>query len=128
MNNEQKERYIRWQEIRINQLSFSIDLFLGFSVASLAYVINIKIEGMSKVSLPIETTIICWGISAVLGCIAVVSKLVDYRYTARKIRNGGWLNTILSRHSGPITWGVFWGQIISYAAGAVVFITGILNA
>ena len=43
MKPEQKEQYVRWQNYRITQLSFTINLFLGFGVASLAYVINLKL-------------------------------------------------------------------------------------
>ncbi|OCQ23590.1 hypothetical protein A7985_06510 [Pseudoalteromonas luteoviolacea] len=41
MTPEQRERYARWQNHRVSQLSFSINLFLGFSVSWLAYVINL---------------------------------------------------------------------------------------
>lgn len=128
MNSDRKERYIRWQEYRINQLSFSIDLFLGFSVASLAYSINFKIGNAFSNNIPILTIILIWGISAALGCLAVISKLLDYRYTARKIKDGGDFNAAMAKYTGPITWGLFWGQLISYAVGSAIFVIGVLYA
>lgn len=41
MTPEEHERYVRWQDYRITQMSFAINLFLGFAVASLAYIINL---------------------------------------------------------------------------------------
>lgn len=125
MNADQKERFIRWQDYRVTQLSFSINLFLGFAIASLAFIINIKLEGKLNVALPINAVLILWVTSAVLGCTATISKLLDYRYTTRKIIDGGAFNTFMAKYCGPITWGCFWSQIISYAIGAYLFIAGV---
>lgn len=127
MDADQKERYIRWQNYRITQLSFSINLFLGFAIASLAFVINIKLESKPYGAIPIEMVMYLWVASAVLGCIATLSKLMDYRYTTRMIKDGGAFNTAMAKRCGPITWGCFWGQIIAYAIGAYIFVAGVAN-
>ena len=127
MNPEQHERYVRWQDHRIVQLSFAINLFLGFAVASLAYVINIKLENRTHSNIQFETVIICWAASATLGCVATMSKLLDYRHTASKIKDGGCFNTFMAKWCGPVTWGAFWAQVISYAIGAYLFILGVIN-
>jgi hypothetical protein len=44
--NVMAERYLRWQEYRINQLSFAINLFLSFAVASIGYAINLKLSSV----------------------------------------------------------------------------------
>jgi len=128
MNPQQQERYVRWQDYRINHLSFSINLFLGFAVASLAYAINLKIESKAPAGMPLEPTIIWWGISAAFGCIATLSKLLDYRHTARKIKDGGSFNEFMAKYCGPVTWGCFWVQICAYSIGAWLFIAGVINA
>ena len=128
MEPEQKERYVRWQDYRVTHLSFTINLFLGFAVASLAYVINLKLEQKPHGSIPIETTIIWWSVSAAFGCIATMSKLLDYRYSARKIKDGGAFNTFMANYCGPVTWGSFWVQVVTYAVGATIFISGVVNA
>jgi hypothetical protein len=128
MKPEQQERYVRWQDYRVTQLSFAINLFLGFAVASLAYAINLKLENRPHISIQIELVIIWWSLSAGLGCFATVSKLLDYRYTARAIKNGGSFNSFMSKCCGPVTWGAFWAQIISYSVGAYLFIAGVLHA
>ncbi len=121
METQEKERYIRWQDYRITQMSFAINLFLGFAVASLAYVINLKLENKLRGNIPVEISIIWWAISVFFGCVAMMSKLLDYRYTARKIKDGGSFNTFMAKYCGPVTWGVFWVQVVSYAIGAAFF-------
>ncbi|TXH21795.1 MAG: hypothetical protein E6Q99_09525 [Elusimicrobia bacterium] len=131
MNNmtpEEKERYVRWQDYRVTQTSFVINLFLGFAVASLAYAINLKFEGKPHGNAPLETTIILWAASTAAGALATMSKLLDYRHTARKIKDGGVFNTFMAKWCGPVTWGCLWVQVVSYAWGAFLFINGVLNA
>lgn len=128
MDQQEQERYVRWQDYRITHLSFAINLFLGFAVASLAYAINLKLENKRYGSIPIETIIIWWSIAAAFGCLATMSKLLDYRYTARKIKDGGSFNTFMAKFCGPVTWGAFWIQVVTYTVGASIFIWSVLNA
>lgn len=127
MDLESQERYVRWQDYRITQLSFAINLFLGFSVASLAYVINLKLEIKPHSDIPLELVIIWWAVSAGFGCFATMSKLLDYRHTARKIKDGGRFNTFMAKWCGSVTWGSFWVQVISYSVGAYLFIIGVIH-
>lgn len=127
MDDKQKERYIRWQNYRINQLSFSINLFLGFAVASLAFVINLKLENKVQDPRILVLVIKWWAASATLGCVSTVSRLLDFRYSAKKIREGGPFNTFMSKWLGPVTWGAFWGQVITYATGAYLFVVGVIS-
>lgn len=128
MTPENRERYVRWQGYRITQLSFSVNLFLGFAIASLAYAINVKLEHKSHASIPLETVIYWWTASAVFGAVATITKLLDYRYTALKIKDGGLFNAFMASYCGPSTWGMFWCQVASYAIGAYLFIQDATNA
>lgn len=128
MEPQRQERYIRWESYRITHMSYAINLFLGFAVASLAYAINLKLENKAHGSVPIETSIMWWAVSAAFGCIAIITKLLDYRHTAKKIRFGGGFNTFMAKYCGPITWGSFWIQVVAYAVGATGFIIGVINA
>ena len=121
MNNLDKERYVRWQNYRISHLSYSINLFIGFAVASLAFVISLKLSKSIPTSLPINLIIICWAYSAFVGCAATITKLIDYRCTAAKIKKQTPLNTKIATYIGSITWGLFWSQIIAYMAGSYFF-------
>lgn len=124
MDQEQKERYVRWQNYRINQLTFSINLFLGFAVASLAYVVNLKVIdtlGLNKADLALA--IYLWSSSAVAGSIATLSRLLDFRYTARKIKDSSASDKRIAKMLGKVTWGFFWVQVIAYLAGGYWFIS-----
>lgn len=127
MTPEQRERYIRWTDYRVNHLSYSINLFLGFAVASLAYAINLKVEG-KLATCALDASLIIFGVSALFGCLATVTKLLDYRYTARKIKDGGAFNEFMAEHIGTFTWAFFWLQLAIYAVGAFVFIRGAVYA
>jgi len=124
MDHEQKERYVRWQDYRINQLTFSINLFLSFAVASLAYVINLKIKSMqSPINLEVTLPIYWWSVSAVLGAIASLSRLLDFRYTARKVKSSNICDKQKAKIFGKITWYSFWAQVVTYIVGGYVFIS-----
>jgi hypothetical protein len=128
MTPEEKERYVRWQDYRVTQTSFVINLFLGFAVASLAYAISLKFESKPHGNVPLETSILWWAVSAAAGAFATMSKLLDYRHTASKIKDGGAFNAFMAKWCGPVTWGCLWVQVVSYAWGAFLFINGVLYA
>jgi uncharacterized Zn finger protein (UPF0148 family) len=122
INAESEKEYDKWENYRITQLSFSINLFLGFAFASLAFAVSIKLKNELNGTMPIETIIDCWAFSAVLGCIATISRLLDFRHTALEIIYEGTFNRFMKDHLGDVSWGCFWGQVITYAFGAYLFI------
>lgn len=127
MEQNQQERYVRWQNYRINQLTFSINLFLGFAVASLAYVINIKLTAEpNAANHDIFCPIYWWSASAVLGTVASLSRLLDFRYTARKIKDSSEDDKKVAKFFGKVTWGTFWAQVITYVTGGYVFISNVV--
>lgn len=128
MDQGERERYVRWQGYRTTQLSFSINLFLGFAVASLAYAINLKLNGTPFPANTLEPVILAWSASALFGCTATVSKLMDYRYTARKIKYGSSGYKTAAKVFGYITWASFWIELGTYATGAYVFIHAVICA
>lgn len=129
MDQEQKERYVRWQNYRINQLTFSINLFLTFAVASLAFATNMKIKNITvSANSVILLSIYWWSASAMLGTIATLSRLLDFRFTARKIKDSNPCDKEKAKFLGRVTWGTFWAQVITYAIGGYVFISKIACA
>lgn len=127
MNDKTKEKYTRWESYRIQQLSFSINLFLSFAVASMAFAINLKLDNKISDIATIDYVIKLWALSAGLGCLATISRLLDYRYTAKKVRNPNKFNTFMSSWCGPFTWGTFWGQLIIYITAAYFFGTSTIS-
>lgn len=125
MTVEERESYLHWQEFRVNQLSFSINLFLGFAVASLAFVLDwerhlsTEIGSRGTSLLPV---LFWWSTSAVFGVVASLSRLVDFRYTARRIRGGREEYYCLTKVAGSVTWVSFGCEVFSYCAGAYLFV------
>lgn len=121
MTPAERERHARWQNYRITQLSFSINLFLTFSVASIAYLVNLLLNSKEEEQV-LELVLLVWTSSAGAGCVATVTRLLDYRFTAQKIvRENKW-NTFFSKNLGKVTWGFFWVQLILYPTGAFLFL------
>lgn len=125
MSAEERESFLRWQDFRIKQLSFSINLFLGFAVASLAFMLardgrlNIGAATLNPTLMPV---LFWWSTSAVFGVIASLSRLVDFRYTARRIRGGRKEYYCLTKIVGSVTWVSFGCEVLAYCAGAYLFV------
>jgi hypothetical protein len=126
MDENDRQRYVRWQDYRIQQLTFSINMFLGLAVASLGFAIKVRLEGEIPIAI-VLLPVFLWAISVFSGCVATLSRLVDFRHTARKIKDGGELNTFVARWSGKITWSAFWVQTLTYLIGACVFVFTLLG-
>ncbi|WP_215426395.1 hypothetical protein [Agarivorans albus] len=127
MTQSRNERYVRWQDYRINHLSFSINLFLSFSVASIALLISMLLKDLKGNEIG-ELVLTIWAYSAIAGCLATIFRLLDFRYTSRKIRKRTCVNAFVARHVGKLTWSMFWSQVILYSCGAYFFIYGVVLA
>lgn len=80
------DRFIRWQGYAIAQLTFAVNLFLGLAVGSFAFAITLvrddsfRIAGFYRVIFLVS--FLALAISIVVSCVAVVSRLLDFRFTA----------------------------------------------
>jgi hypothetical protein len=86
MDEKTTERYVRWQDYRIQQLTFVINLFLTFATASLGLAIKLRLEKLHQDSYTLNAVIILWALSALAGSVATVSRFIDFRHTAKKIK------------------------------------------
>ncbi len=89
-------------------------------------VINIKLNSEKELSNPqLYLAIYWWSASAVLGTVASLSRLLDFRYTARKIKDSNPCDKERAKFFGKVTWGSFWAQVITYIIGGYLFIAKI---
>ena len=121
-----RERYNRWQGYRISQFSSSVNLFLSFAVASLGFAINLKLNNNFNNIYMLVTVIKFWSFSALFGSIVTISRLIDFRLTARKVKTGRACYSLIAKKFGLITWTFFYLQVIAYAVGALLFINGVV--
>ena len=87
-DNRLNERFARWQQLTIKQLSFTNNLFIGFTLGLLSFL-------LSQTSLIISP--LCWEIifylsslivlciSLIIGIILVINRLIDFRETTQLI-------------------------------------------
>ena len=110
MTEEDKARYVRWQDYRIQHLGYVINLFLGFGVASIgfAWTQSPKID---------DSIVLWWVTSLCAGVAAIVCRLVDFRYTCKKIESGNGAYKLLTNLVGHITWICCGVQLLSYSVG-----------
>lgn len=125
------ERFIRWQRYTIEQLSFALNLFLGLSVGSPAFGITLvrddsfSVSGCWKVAFSIS--LVALALSILAGCVAVVTRLLDFRYTARNVRSDetfeaedeGGVYRYRYKVLGQFTWRLFWFELSTFAVGRI---------
>lgn len=125
LSDQDRDSFLRWQDYRIGYLSFSINLFLGFSVASIAFLVQ---QGSKTLTSPpnlnqeLMLPVIWWLFSTIFGVVATLSRMVDFRYTARRIRGGRKEYFCLAKIAGHVTWIGFGCQVASYCFGIWLFI------
>ena len=139
MNKDQpKGSFIRWQSITIGQLTYAINLVLGFSVATLGFQVSLllnekfkPIGGLQKLSF--FASLILLVLSVAFGIWVVINRLEDFRETtkaARKRENGApgseiEPHRIRYQKLGKRTWCIFWCQIITFGLGVALTILSV---
>lgn len=133
----QKDSFIRWQEIRINQLSYSINLILGLSVGILGFQVTLLlndkfiVQGLQKCLFSSSLVIIATAI--LFGIFCTISRLLDFRETAeiaRSKKRGDLSRNFkegrdLTKNLGEITWFLFWCQIGAFIIGVLFLVATI---
>jgi hypothetical protein len=133
------ESFVRWQNITITQLGYTINLILALTIAVLGFLVSFMLNK------DFVSVLVLWqkylfliallslGVSFILGILCIVSRLCDFRMTtkiARKRENA--VNKeelehyrIQSRELGQKTWHLFWWQIGTFAIGVICTALGI---
>ena len=131
-----RERYALWQNYRITQLSFSINLFLTFGVASIGFWAKLLMDdnfilyGTEKAHFFYAFFWLSSSIS--FGVFATITRLIDFRYTAFKIRKKykgfkGKIVNFIAKYIGSLTWIFFGVQTGSLIIGIFFFLESILT-
>jgi len=124
------ERYNRWQGFAITQLSVAVSLISGLSVAGLGFGASLLSNESQASTLLVLSSMFCLCISAFCSCGAVVTRLLDFRLTARKVRKDQkpeydkplvifWKD---KDEYGKATWRLFWAGQFSFLLGALSLI------
>jgi hypothetical protein len=134
------ERYIRWQGLGIAQLSVAVALVSGFSVAGLGAALSLLQSATFQLSGPFSCSFVfsLFLLLAASFCSigAVITRLLDFRLTARKVRKDTDPNydkpLILfrcnSEQYGCATWRLFWASCLCFVIAAFLFVASVVSA
>ena len=133
-------RYIRWQGLAIAQFSVAVALITAFSAAAL----GVGLSLLQNKEFPLSPSLhyaftgsllllLC---AVFLSCGAVVTRTLDFRLTARKVRKDtspGFSNSLTIWGVGPdgygrATWRLFWGSCFALLVGVVLLVICVGNA
>ncbi|MEA3274744.1 MAG: hypothetical protein U9Q81_05510 [Pseudomonadota bacterium] len=132
-----KGSFVRWQSIMIAQLTYAINLILGFSVATLAFQVTLLLnsdftpQSWQKCTFSISLLLLM--ASVALGLWCVINRLRDFRATtevARK-RESGASDAALEplrnkyRNLGKMTVGIFWWQVGTFGLGILLTVVSV---
>lgn len=131
------DRYNRWQGLAITQLSVAVALISGLSVAGLGAGLSLLQNKDFMPAGPLKCAF-AWSLvlllfAAFLSCGSVITRLLDFRLTARKVRkvkNPDYGRSLTMFWLGPdayglATWGLFWASCISFTLGVVLLVVSI---
>ncbi len=133
------QRFVRWQTQTITQLSFAINLFAGLSVATLGFGVSFLREasfsptrGYAIVYL-IAIALLC--VSVFFGIAATVTRLLDFRATAHKVRlyrtepTSDEIAAVGDEATGlgKATWRFFWGLLSTFLVGTAGVIVSLFS-
>jgi hypothetical protein len=129
---DENDPYSRWQGFRINQLSLCISLFLTFAVATLGFSINLIIQPNYSIPTCFPKVFFFFSLlfgllSVLLGSIACLTRLEDFRMTAKVVRYrsdqdkkaevNSWRDDY--KRLGRWTWRLFIGQLVTFGLQVV---------
>lgn len=132
------DRFIRWQTNLRNQVSFTNNLLLTFSVGILGFIFNILADDkmtfdcISRHQIDVGLILILF--SVIIGVLTNISRIIDFRLTLKKIKleleKEGNLDKIkwLKNTFGNITWLLFYGQILTLTIGFIYLSIGLYKS
>lgn len=130
-------RYIRWQGLAITQFSVAVALISGLSVAGLGLGLTLLqnkefvLSGILKPYFAASLALLLG--AAFLSCGAVVTRTLDFRLTARKVRKSTkptYDKSLTIFFVGPegyggATWRLFWSSCIAFTGGVFLLVVAV---
>lgn len=125
-----RDSYLRWQKIAIEQLGYVINLFLTLSGAVLAFAVKTMME--SRAPLPacahcmFHTSLLVLGVSIFASLVANITRAADFRYT-RRAAHARWRSKPehddlrdKADNFGKWTWRLFYCQTVAFGLGVAL--------
>jgi len=126
-----KERFIRWQRLALDQLGFTLNFVLTLTIAALGYIFALLKDKeflpphFAKCSLILS--LVSLAIAAICGMWCTINRLRDVQGTARRIRKtAGAPSSRELRVMGKRTWKLFYTQLWTFSLGIAFLGTAVL--
>ncbi len=125
------QRFNRWQALAITQLSVAVALVSGLSIAGLGAGLSLlqrpefAIVGLFRLAFAASQLLLV--VAAFCSCATVLSRLIDFRLTARRVRSKPALK-LLGSDPDPFskcTWRLFWTGCASFFIGASLLVVSV---
>jgi hypothetical protein len=137
-NDEDRESYMRWQEIAIVQLGYTINLFLTFAGVTVSFALKILMESHTPFLRPARcffyAALLLLLLSVTAALCANVTRALDFRYTRRAARErmkyGKDHDEFHDKAEcyGKWTWQLFYAQMGTFLFGAPFLALSLLLA
>ena len=126
-----KERFVRWQRLAIDQLGFTLNFVLTLTIAALGYIFALLKDKefipscVAKYSLILS--LLSLAIAAICGMWCTINRLRDVQGTARRIRKTeGAPSSRELRVMGKRTWKLFYAQLVTFSLGIASLVAALL--
>ena len=121
-NDKSKDGCQRWHKIAIDQLGYTLNLILTFTIAALGYCFVLlkdkEFVPGSSASCSMLVALVMLELSALCGIFCVVNRLRDFRGTARRACAHSDAPTRDElRDLGDLTWWAFYIHVVTFATG-----------
>ena len=120
-------RYVRWQGIAMAQFTVAIALLSALSIsmlgASLMLILDEDFPNPGPHGIALGLSMLLLMAVVALCLLATVSRTLDFRLTARKVRGKHCLLMfgINKEQFGGISWACFWTALIFFIGGGLLF-------
>lgn len=129
--------FVRWQAVTIGQLTYAINLVLGFSVATLGFQVTLllgefTLSGWENFAFGLSLILLT--VSIAFGIAVVINRLRAFRATmhAARAREKKDPESIIESHRQRYqkldsrTWPIFWWQIGTFGGGIALAMLSLL--
>lgn len=129
--NRSKLRYVRWQGMAIAQFTIAIALVSTLSVAELGAGLQLLLQsGFGRhgdCTLAFVLSVFLLMLAVGLCLLATISRALDFRLTARKVRGRLDLKLFALNKGqyGRISWLAFWMGLLVFVFGSFLFVLSV---
>jgi hypothetical protein len=131
------ERFVRWQTQTIAQLSGAFSLFAALSIGGLGFTFSLlgreNFVPVGCYAVAFLLSMVCFFVASACSVAATVTRLLDFRLTAQKVRNDDGFEPITffgtdANGYGRATWRLFWVMLATFSIGVLLLGAVIANA